>query len=427
MHFLFQTIIFIISARLQFLVALVRLIHKLPSVTTTVSSTSSSSSSSSSVTILGGTSTIGKSIISLFCDKNYKVYASYRSKHKAQSLLQALSAAKIKNKPSLFEYHFNEMNYNYSNITTIHDYDNSHSGDNDSLTNDLIPPGFGACSPYKHNILINSVGVCLYGTSLAVMIESMNVNYLQPKILVDRLIDTYLHDDRYDCNQLTVINISSGDGERCYLHSTIAQALDNINDLQSLDDYVAKLFHNHDTNSKSCIEYAYGDTPMYSLSKAILNKYTELKHLQVMDFITSSSSSSSSSLASSSSSSSTTLTSPSSTTRTMYLSSTSRLVHSDRIRIFSYCPGNIDSPMSTAEELLSAVPVEEAVRYLYEIAIDTCDSNDGLSDVDSISSSNIHKVDGINEVVNNFDDRICKGGNKYQSGLFYRHNQLLNW
>jgi hypothetical protein len=83
--------------------------------------------------------------------------------------------------------------------------------------------------------------------------------------------------------------------------------------------------------------------------------------------------------------------------------------------------------MSTAEELLSAVPVEEAVRYLYEIAIDTCDSNDGLSDVDSISSSNIHKVDGINEVVNNFDDRICKGGNKYQSGLFYRHNQLLNW
>jgi len=341
--------------------------------------------------------------------------------------LQALSAAKIKNKPSLFEYHFNEMNCNYCNISTIHDYDNSHSGDNDSLTNDLIPSGFGACSPYKHNILINSVGVCLNGTSLAVMIESMNVNYLQPKMLVDRLIDTYLNDDRYDCNQLTVINISSGDGERCYLHSTIAQALDNINDLQSLDDYVAKLLHNHDTNNKSCIEYAYGDTPMYSLSKAILNKYTELKHLQVMDFITSSSSSSSSSLAPSSSSISTTLTSPSSTTRTMYLSSTPRTVHSDRIRIFSYCPGNIDSPMSTAEELLSAVPVEEAVRYLYEIAIDTCDSNDGLSDVDSISSSNIHKVDGNNEEVYNFDDRICKGGNKYQSGLFYRHNQLLNW
>ena len=256
----------------------------------------------------------------------------------------------------------------------------------------------------------------------------MNVNYLQPKIVVDRLIDTYLHDDRYDCNQLTVINISSGDGERCYLHSTIAQALDNINDLQSLDDYVAKLLHNHDTNNKSCIEYAYGDTPMYSLSKAILNKYTELKHLQVMHLITSSSSSlSPPSLASSSSSFiSTTLTSPSSTERTMYLSSTSRTVHSDRIRIFSYCPGNIDSPMSTAEELLSAVPVEEAVRYLYEIAIDTCDSNDGLSDVDSISSSNIHEVDGINEVVYHFDGRICKVGNKYQSGLFYRHNQLLN-
>jgi NAD(P)-dependent dehydrogenase (short-subunit alcohol dehydrogenase family) len=116
-------------------------------VTTTVSSTSSSSSS---VTVLGGTSTLGKSIISLFCDKNYKVYASYRSKHKAQSLLQALSEAKIKNKPSLFEYHFNEMNYNYndSNITTIHDYDNIHNGDDDSLSNDLIPRGFGSCSPY---------------------------------------------------------------------------------------------------------------------------------------------------------------------------------------------------------------------------------------------------------------------------------------
>jgi len=378
---------------------------------------SSSSSSSSSVTILGGTSTIGQSIVSLFCSKNYKVYASYRYKHKAQILLNSLSISKISNKPRLFEYHFDN---NHS--ATYHNYG---YGDSTVAMHDLIPPGFGSCSPYKHNILINTVGVCLHGTTLTTMIESLDINYIQPKKVVDSLIDIYLHDDRYKSNQLTIINISSGDGERCYLHSSIAQALDDINDLHSLDKYVNELIYNHGHHINSCVEYAYGDTPMYSLSKALLNKYTELKHLEVVTAMMTISSSVS--LSNSSTSSSTSSSSSSSPSSLALLSTTAPSFRSNRIRIFSFCPGNIDSPMSTTEELLTIVPVEVAVHYLYEIAVDKTwgtDDDDSSSSVDSDSDIDHHHHKDYNSSSN---QRRSYKDSKYQSGLFYRHDQLLNW
>ena len=79
----------------------------------------------------------------------------------------------------------------------------------------------------------------------------------------------------------------------------------------------------------------------------------------------------------------------------------------------------------TAEELLTAVPVEEAVRYLYEIAIDICDSSNDSDDGDSSDSDDDDDGEEFNS--SRSDDRISTRGNKYQSGLFYRHNQLLNW
>jgi hypothetical protein len=41
------------------------------------------------------------------------------------------------------------------------------------------------------------------------------------------------------------------------------------------------------------------------------------------------------------------------------------------MRIYSVCPGNFQSSMSTAEELESQIPAEEAAFALLQLAIDS--------------------------------------------------------
>lgn len=93
--------------------------------------------------------------------------------------------------------------------------------------------------------------------------------------------------------------------------------------LQDLLHYIAELQCNFDSH----FEYAYGETPFYSLSKALLNAYTRVRANEV----------------------------------------------DSNVRIYSVCPGNFQSPMSTEEEVGSQIPIDNAASAIIEIALDSGD------------------------------------------------------
>ena len=85
-------------------------------------------------------------------------------------------------------------------------------------------------------------------------------------------------------------------------------------------DYIRNIKEDFDPN----FEYSYGPTPLYSLSKALLNSYTKIKGGEYEKL-------------------------PS------------------NISIFSVCPGNVASPMSTAEELYDTISPVIAVKNILEL------------------------------------------------------------
>ena len=92
---------------------------------------------------------------------------------------------------------------------------------------------------------------------------------------------------------------------------------------QDLLHYITELQCNFDSQ----FEYAYGETPFYSLSKALLNAYTRVRANEV----------------------------------------------EQNVRIFSVCPGNFQSPMSTDEELGSQIPIDNAASAIIDIALNSRD------------------------------------------------------
>lgn len=74
-------------------------------------------------------------------------------------------------------------------------------------------------------ILINNAGVCLEGNTQDVLLESLTVNCLSPVSICELLISKFqARDDAGDDGkggQLTIINVSSGEGELLFLHSDI--------------------------------------------------------------------------------------------------------------------------------------------------------------------------------------------------------------
>ncbi|KAJ1637735.1 hypothetical protein T492DRAFT_859710 [Pavlovales sp. CCMP2436] len=74
-----------------------------------------------------------------------------------------------------------------------------------------------------------------------------------------------------------VVNVSSGDGERVYLHSSVLELLDRSQTLAELSRGVLVMLCNFDTR----IEYAHGPTPAYSWSKALLNRATQLGAMEI--------------------------------------------------------------------------------------------------------------------------------------------------
>ena len=111
-----------------------------------------------------------------------------------------------------------------------------------------------------HNVLINNAGVCCSNNTFDSMKKSLLVNCLAPALLTFNFIHQYLLHTTIYADQpnelqmvaitrkvprnsrLTVVNVSSGDGELLYLDSTIREKLLGIKSIE-----VSYIF------SKACI------------------------------------------------------------------------------------------------------------------------------------------------------------------------------
>lgn len=182
----------------------------------------------------------------------------------------------------------------------------------------LTLPHLSHLSRVDHIILINNAGVCLEGRDLATMTKSLEVNTILPMITTQTIA---LQSHRHPLKQYTVINISSGDGERLYLNSNLAAALDKISSVGQLKSFISDVLLDQ---FRPSTEYAFGPTPFYSVSKALLNKATELCHAESQS----------------------------------------------NMRVISCCPGNFASPMSQSHELATAINPNTAASYIMQVALE---------------------------------------------------------
>eukprot|EP01036_Dinobryon_divergens_P026026 gene26026-34628_t len=113
-----------------------------------------------------------------------------------------------------------------------------------------------------HTVYIYNAGILLDGNSMPNMILSFYVNSLLPMVIgVGALLSAI------------------GDGERQMIHSKIIDDLDRIETLSALCDYMIHLIDTFDNS----MEYAYGPTPMYSLSKLMMNKAADTQEIAFID------------------------------------------------------------------------------------------------------------------------------------------------
>ena len=141
-----------------------------------------------------------------------------------------------------------------------------------------------------HTVYLYNAGICLTGSSLSNMARSFYVNSFLPIVVgVAALFSAISENEigrssrgngfrtgsgssvsgRSQISSLTTVQfISSGDGERQMIHSRVIEDLDRIETLSVLCDYIIHLLDTFD----SAMEYAHGPTPMYSLSKLMMNK-----------------------------------------------------------------------------------------------------------------------------------------------------------
>lgn len=88
-------------------------------------------------------------------------------------------------------------------------------------------------SPPPHSILINNAGVCVEGNTLSALQTSLAVNCRGPALLAEALINNYgQRQDRSCDGRLTIINVSSGEGELLFLHSDVQRDLQNIHSIE---------------------------------------------------------------------------------------------------------------------------------------------------------------------------------------------------
>jgi NAD(P)-dependent dehydrogenase (short-subunit alcohol dehydrogenase family) len=159
-------------------------------------------------------------------------------------------------------------------------------------------------------VLINNAGTCLPGSTHEALKRSLNVNAIAPLTLSQRLIACV---DKMGMHNtaVTILNVSSGDGELALLHTDLSA---RVKELSTIEELTKFAISERETYRGLDYEYAYGSTPMYSFSKALLNAATRVQH-------------------------------------SAFAGRVNNNYHIDtRRRAIAVCPGNFKSPMTTSAD-----------------------------------------------------------------------------
>lgn len=162
------------------------------------------------VLVTGGTGTLGRSLVKGALNRDCDTYFTYRDLNKAQSLGADLSNGLYLDLANLNQVGFS-ISQNFECLQAL--------------------PSFEDCDEY---VLINNIGIGLSGHTQTALIKSLRINCLATvsvsEFLVDRLRKWLVsHSTR---PKLTVINVSSGDGELVFLYSNIRQQIESLDSIK---------------------------------------------------------------------------------------------------------------------------------------------------------------------------------------------------
>eukprot|EP01041_Mallomonas_annulata_P008371 gene8371-17252_t len=244
------------------------------------------------VVITGSTGILGSALTKICCEQNFNVHAGYRNWDKMNIISTKLNEHSLQIIPLHMDY-------------------------KDILSNNF---SFKIKNDTSHYIIFNNAGVCLKGSTYNNLFESLQINSLVPIKIITNVINEYYS---HDCN-ISIINISSGDGELSFVHTDLQHKLLS---LQSIEEWFTLINTLLTDPFDTSFEYAYGDTPMYSLSKAFLNTAIRIINNQNLFLLPS------------------------------------------NIRVLAVCPGNFQSPMTSVEDVEDILTPDDAARYVLDIAL----------------------------------------------------------
>lgn len=117
------------------------------------------------------------------------------------------------------------------------------------------------------DLVINNAGVCEEGNRVRTYARALRVNAAAP-VAICTVALSRMRSRGFG----RIINVSSGDGERVFLHSSVREQLEACGTVSDLGRAAALMLRSFDPT----VEYASGPTPAYSWSKAILNRATQM-------------------------------------------------------------------------------------------------------------------------------------------------------
>ena len=172
--------------------------------------------------ITGGTGSLGQAIIQSNLLNDHLILSSYRNEAKLSSKMEAVSSSS-NNNVIPFQLKLDHIHDNKLQLDKLYNV-------LDSRINEL-----------EHVILVNNAAICLPTTDHQSLISTVTVNCYAPYLLTQALIqyilsnknDTRTSDDNNKSlpRRLTVVNVSSGDGELVYLSSDIQREIASIHTL----------------------------------------------------------------------------------------------------------------------------------------------------------------------------------------------------
>lgn len=124
------------------------------------------------------------------------------------------------------------------------------------------------------DLVVNNAAVCERGSSAQTFARAFRVNVAAPLATCGAVLPAMR---RRGFGR--VVNVSSGDGERVYLHSSVCDLLDACATARDVCARAVATVREFDP----AVEYAHGPTPAYAWSKALLNRATQLAAAELGD------------------------------------------------------------------------------------------------------------------------------------------------